>query len=66
MIGSAAEFGALVRENGKRLGWTQAELAVRCGAGERFIADLERTASPAVISKSRSSRHGWLASIWAI
>lgn len=41
MIRSAAEFGALVREHRKKLGWTQAQLAEGCGTGERFIVDLE-------------------------
>ena len=41
MIRSAAEFGQLIRERRKALGWTQAELAVRCGTGERFIVELE-------------------------
>jgi y4mF family transcriptional regulator len=41
MIRSAAEFGALIRERRKALGWTQIQLAERCGTGERFIVDLE-------------------------
>jgi y4mF family transcriptional regulator len=41
MIRSAAEFGALVREHRKKQGWTQTQLAERCGTGERFIVDLE-------------------------
>lgn len=41
MIRSAAEFGALVRERRKALGWTQVQLAERCGTGERFVVDLE-------------------------
>lgn len=41
MIRSAADFGALVREHRKKLGWTQTQLAERCGTGERFIVDLE-------------------------
>ena len=41
MIRSAAEFGALVREHRKQQGWTQTQLAERCGTGERFIVDLE-------------------------
>lgn len=35
------EFGALVRAKRKALGLTQAELAARCGTGERFIVELE-------------------------
>lgn len=41
MIRSSADFGALVRARRKALGWTQAELAARCGTGERFIVELE-------------------------
>lgn len=41
MIRSAADFGALVREHRKKQGWTQTQLAERCGTGERFIVDLE-------------------------
>jgi y4mF family transcriptional regulator len=41
MIQSAADFGALVRDHRKKLGWTQTQLAERCGTGERFIVDLE-------------------------
>lgn len=41
MIKSARDFGALVRERRKQLGWTQTELARRAGTGERFIVELE-------------------------
>ncbi len=41
MLKSARDFGAAVREKRKVLGWTQVELAVRSGTGERFIVDLE-------------------------
>jgi HTH-type transcriptional regulator / antitoxin HipB len=41
MIRSSMELGALVRAKRKALGWTQAELAARCGTGERFIVELE-------------------------
>lgn len=41
MIKSSSDFGALVRAKRKALGWTQAELAARCGTGERFIVELE-------------------------
>ncbi|MGO4569528.1 helix-turn-helix domain-containing protein [Rhizobium sp. 2YAF20] len=41
MIRSARDFGALVRDKRKALGWTQTELAARSGTGERFIVDLE-------------------------
>jgi y4mF family transcriptional regulator len=41
MFKSARDFGAAVREKRKALGWTQVELAVRSGTGERFIVELE-------------------------
>jgi HTH-type transcriptional regulator/antitoxin HipB len=41
MIRSSSDFGALIRAKRKALGWTQAELAARCGTGERFIVELE-------------------------
>lgn len=41
MIATAAEFGRLVRERRIAKGWTQAQLAERCGTGARFIGDLE-------------------------
>ena len=41
MFKSARDFGAAVREKRKVLGWTQVELAVRSGTGERFIVELE-------------------------
>lgn len=41
MIKSASEFGALIRTRRKAIGWTQAQLAERCGTGERFIVELE-------------------------
>lgn len=41
MIKTASDFGALIRDRRKRLGWTQAELARRAGTGERFIVELE-------------------------
>lgn len=52
MIRSAAEFGALVREHRKKLGWTQTQLAERCGTGERFIVDLENGKPSCQLEKS--------------
>lgn len=52
MIRSAEEFGALVREYRKRLGWTQTQLAERCGTGERFIVDLENGKPTCHLEKS--------------
>ena len=52
MIRSATEFGALVKERRKKLGWTQTELAERCGTGERFIVDLENGKPSCQLEKS--------------
>lgn len=52
MIRSAAEFGAPVREHRKKLGWTQTQLAERCGTGERFIVDLENGKPSCQLEKS--------------
>jgi y4mF family transcriptional regulator len=41
MIRSAQDFGAMIKERRKALGWTQAQLAARSGTGERFIVELE-------------------------
>jgi y4mF family transcriptional regulator len=41
MIRTARDFGALIRERRKGLGWKQTELASRSGTGERFIVELE-------------------------
>lgn len=41
MIRTARDFGALIKERRKGLGWTQTELASRSGTGERFIVELE-------------------------
>lgn len=52
MIRTARDFGALIRERRKRLGWTQAELASRSGTGERFIVDLESGKPSCQLEKS--------------
>ncbi len=52
MIRSAAEFGLLIRERRKGLGWTQIQLAERCGTGERFIVDLEKGKPSCHLEKS--------------
>ncbi len=52
MVRSATEFGALVREHRKKLGWTQTQLAERCGTGERFIVDLENGKPSCQLEKS--------------
>ena len=52
MIKSASEFGTLIRTRRKQLGWTQAQLAERCGTGERFIVDLENGKPSCHLEKS--------------
>lgn len=52
MIKSSSDFGALVRAKRKALGWTQAELAARCGTGERFVVELERGKPSCHLEKS--------------
>ena len=41
LIRSADDFGRAVRERRRALGFTQEELAARCGVGKRFIIELE-------------------------
>lgn len=41
MIRTAADFGALVRENRIARGMTQGDLAERCGTGRQFVVELE-------------------------
>lgn len=52
MIRSAEEFGALVRAYRKKQGWTQTQLAERCGTGQRFIVDLENGKPSCQLEKS--------------
>ncbi len=52
MIRTARDFGALIRERRKGLGWTQTELASRSGTGERFIVDLESGKSSCQLEKA--------------
>jgi len=40
-ITDAKELGALIREKRKAKGLTQADLAMYCNTGTRFISDLE-------------------------
>lgn len=40
-IHSVADFGVLLRQRRKALGYTQAKVADLCGTGGRFISDLE-------------------------
>lgn len=41
MFHSAKDFGDAVRKARKQYGWTQVDLALRAGTGERFIVELE-------------------------
>ncbi|MCC5850727.1 MAG: helix-turn-helix transcriptional regulator [Verrucomicrobia bacterium] len=41
MITSTQELGAKIRRERKRLGVTQADLAMTAGTGTRFVVDLE-------------------------
>lgn len=41
-IVDSAQFGQAIRAQRKQRGWTQDDLAARCGVGLRFISDLER------------------------
>ena len=52
MLKSAADLGALVREKRKALGWTQTDLAGRCGTGDRFIIDLEKGKATCQLGKA--------------
>jgi len=52
LLKSAADLGALVREKRKALGWTQTDLAGRCGTGDRFIIDLENGKATCQLGKA--------------
>ncbi|WP_349370438.1 helix-turn-helix transcriptional regulator [Salinarimonas sp.] len=52
MIATPADLGALVRARRKALGLTQADLAARCGTGERFIVELEAGKSTVQLGKA--------------
>ena len=41
MFQNAKDFGDAVRKARKQHGWTQVDLALRAGTGERFIVELE-------------------------
>ncbi|MFI3244639.1 MAG: helix-turn-helix transcriptional regulator [Akkermansia sp.] len=48
---SPAEIGQLIRQERKKQGFTQAELAGYCGVGLRFIVELEAGKATAQIGK---------------
>jgi HTH-type transcriptional regulator/antitoxin HipB len=41
MMETVADIGLMIRQQRKRLGLTQKELAMTCGTGLRFIGELE-------------------------
>jgi y4mF family transcriptional regulator len=49
---NAAELGQIVRKTRKKLGATQAELALTSGTGLRFIVDLEKGKETCQIGKT--------------
>jgi transcriptional regulator with XRE-family HTH domain len=49
---SAADFGAIVREKRKALGYTQSLVAAYSGCGVMFISNLERGKPTAEIEKA--------------
>ena len=51
-INTAADLGRLIRQGRQARGWTQAELAARCGTGERFIVELENGKPTAQLGKA--------------
>ncbi len=52
LIHTAADLGRLIRQARQARGWTQAELAARCGTGERFIVELENGKPTAQLGKA--------------
>ncbi len=51
-INNTAEFGKLIRDTRKSQSLTQAELALTCNVGVRFIVDLENGKQTAQIGKA--------------
>lgn len=51
-IGSARALGALIREERKRQGYTQVELAWLCGVGVTYLSHLEGGKETAEIGKA--------------
>ena len=49
---TTAELGQIVRKTRKKLGATQAELALTSGTGLRFIVDLEKGKATCQIGKA--------------
>lgn len=54
MILTPAELGQIVRKTRKKLGATQADLALTSGTGLRFIVDLEKGKATCQIGKTFS------------
>ena len=51
-MGSPADFGSAVRRARRALGLTQRDLALAVGAGERFVAELERGKATVQLGKA--------------
>lgn len=51
-IHTAQEFGQVIRDRRKKLGYTQTELAEACDVGIMFISQLERGKSTAQLEKA--------------
>ncbi len=51
-ISTTAELGKLIRDERKRQGLTQQDVALACGVGLRYIVDLERGKETAQIGKA--------------
>jgi len=54
LIHSAQDFGSILRDRRKALGYTQAALAALCGTGMRFISDLENGKDTIELGKALS------------
>lgn len=51
-IQSVADFGALIREERRRQGLTQTDLAEYCGVGINFVSEVERGKTTAKMGKA--------------
>ncbi|MDR1696484.1 MAG: helix-turn-helix transcriptional regulator [Endomicrobium sp.] len=52
IIEKSSDIAALIKEERKKQGLTQSQLAAACGVGVRFIVDLEKGKETAVIGKT--------------
>lgn len=51
-IQSVADFGTLIREERRRQGLTQTDLAEYCGVGINFVSEVERGKTTAEMGKA--------------